>query len=135
MMSVFQRYFSGDCMSQQLKTAALTLALATALCLPVYGMAQDAKIAVVDTQALTILSDEGKVANEKIEKRIQAMTEEMDKARKDIEAKEKRLRDQDRLMAAAAKTQLQNEIKDDQVKFDRKSEDYQKEIEELQNTL
>lgn len=122
-------------MSQQFKTAALTAVLLTAFCLPVRGMAQDAKIAVVDTQALTFMSDEGKIAGDKIEKRIQTMTVEMEKARKDIEDKEKRLRDQDRLMSAAAKTQLQNEIKDDQIKFDRKSEDYQKEIEEMQNTL
>jgi Skp family chaperone for outer membrane proteins len=123
-------------MSQQLKITALTAALLTiALCLPLRGMAQDARIAVVDTQALTFMSDEGKIAGEKIEKRIQAMTAEMEKGRKDIEDKEKRLRDQDRVMSAAAKTQLQNDIKDDQIKFDRKSEDYQKEIEEMQNTL
>src|SRR5262245_24531367 len=123
-------------MSQQLKTAALMVGLLLiAFCLPLMGMEQDAKIAVVDTQALTFMSDEGKIAGEKIEKRIQAMTAEMEKARKDIDDKEKRLRDQDRLMAAAAKTQLQNEIKEDQIKFDRKSEDYQKEIEEMQNTL
>jgi Skp family chaperone for outer membrane proteins len=123
-------------MSQQLKTAALMAGLLLiAFCLPLMGMEQDAKIAVVDTQALTVMSDEGKIAGEKIEKRIQEMTVEMDRARKSIEEKENRLRTQDRLMAAAAKTQLQNEIRDDQIKFDRKSEDYQKEIEQMQNTL
>jgi Skp family chaperone for outer membrane proteins len=123
-------------MSQQLKTAALSVALlCIAFCLPLSGMAQDAKIAVVDTQALTLASDEGKIAGEKIEKRIAVMTAEMDKARKDIEDKQTRLRTQDRLMSAAAKTQLEGEIKSDQVKFDRKSEDYQKEIEEMQTSL
>jgi Skp family chaperone for outer membrane proteins len=53
-------------------------------------LAQASKIAVVDVQALTLASDEGKSVNDKLDKRIQAITAEMDKARKDIEAKEKR---------------------------------------------
>jgi Skp family chaperone for outer membrane proteins len=123
-------------MSQQMKTAVLTIALfCGVICLPHNGMAQNAKIAVVDTEAVTFMSDEGKAANEKIEKRVQAMTAEMDKLRKDFEDKENNLRTRDRLMSAAAKAQLQKEIDDDKIKFERKSQDYQKEIDELQNTL
>ena len=41
-------------MSQQMKTSVLTLALlCITFCLPQSGQAQDARIAVVDTQALT----------------------------------------------------------------------------------
>jgi Skp family chaperone for outer membrane proteins len=123
-------------MSQQMKTSVLTLALlCITFCLPQNGQAQDAKIAVVDTQALTIASDEGKAVNEKIEKRIQAMGTEMEKLRKDIEGKEERLRTQDRVMSATLKAQLQGEIKEDQIKFERKNQDYQKEIEEMQNQI
>jgi outer membrane protein len=123
-------------MSQQMKTSILTFALVCiTFCLPKNGQAQDARIAVVDTQALTIASDEGKAVNEKIEKRIQAMGTEMEKLRKDIESKEERLRTQDRVMAAALKAQLQSEIKEDQIKFERKNQDYQKEIEQMQNEM
>ena len=123
-------------MSQQMKTSVLTLALlCITFCLPQNGQAQDARIAVVDTQALTIASDEGKAVNEKIEKRIQAMGTEMEKLRKDIEGKEERLRTQDRVMAATLKAQLQSEIKEDQIKFERKNQDYQKEIEQMQNDM
>ena len=49
-------------MSQQMKTSVLTVALmCITFCLPQIGLAQDAKIAVVDTQALTVGSDEGKI--------------------------------------------------------------------------
>jgi outer membrane protein len=123
-------------MSQQMKTSVLTIALmCITFCLPQNGMAQDAKIAVVDTQALTVGSDEGKAVNDKIEKRIQAMGTEMEKLKKDIEGKEERLRTQDRVMSATLKAQLQSEIKEDQVKFERKNQDYQKEIEEMQNQM
>jgi Skp family chaperone for outer membrane proteins len=123
-------------MSQQMKTSVLTLALlCITFCLPQNGQAQDARIAVVDTQALTIASDEGKAVNEKIEKRIQAMGAEMEKLRKDIDGKEERLRTQDRVMAATLKAQLQSEIKEDQIKFERKNQDYQKEIEQMQNDM
>ena len=48
-------------MSQQMKTSVLTFALVCiTFCLPQNGQAQDARIAVVDTQALTVASDEGK---------------------------------------------------------------------------
>ena len=123
-------------MSQQMKTSVLTLALlCITFCLPQNGQAQDARIAVVDTQALTIASDEGKAVNEKIEKRIQAMGTEMEKLRKDIDGKEERLRTQDRVMAATLKAQLQSEIKEDQIKFERKNQDYQKEIEQMQKSI
>jgi Skp family chaperone for outer membrane proteins len=123
-------------MSQQMKTSVLTFALmCITFCLPQNGQAQDARIAVVDTQALTVASDEGKAVNEKIEKRIQAMGTEMEKLKKDIEGKEERLRTQDRVMSTTLKAQLQAEIKEDQIKFERKNQDYQKEIEEMQNQL
>jgi len=123
-------------MSQQMKTSVLTLALVCiTFCLPQNGQAQDARIAVVDTQALTVASDEGKAVNEKIEKRIQAMGTEMEKLRKDIEGKEERLRTQDRVMSTTLKAQLTSEIKEDQIKFERKNQDYQKEIEEMQNQM
>jgi Skp family chaperone for outer membrane proteins len=122
-------------MSPQVKSAVLTVVLLCLAGLPQDGMAQNAKIAVIDTEAVTVMSDEGKVANEKIEKRVQAMTADMDKMRKDIEAKENDLRTRERLMSATALTQLKNEIADAKIKFERKSQDYQKEIDEMQNTL
>jgi outer membrane protein len=122
-------------MSPKLKMAVRTVALLCFAGLPQVGMAQTAKIAVIDTEAVTFMSDEGKAANEKIEKRVQAMSAEMDKMRKSIEEKETNLRTQDRLMAATRKAQLQKEIEDEKIQFDRKNQDYQKEIEEMQNAL
>jgi outer membrane protein len=121
-------------MSQQLKTALLIVIL-LGVSVPRTGMAQEAKIAVVDVQALTLASDEGRAANEKLDKRVQALTAEMDKARKDIDEKETRLRTQDRLMSAAAKGQLQRDIDDAKRAFDRKNQDSQKELTDLQNQL
>jgi len=81
------------------------------------------------------MSDEGKVIGEKLEKRYQEISAEMQKLQQAIEEKENRLRTQDRLMSAAAKTQLNREINDDKVAFDRRNEDYQRELSELQNRL
>jgi len=121
-------------MSQPLKTALLIVIL-SGLCLPARGMAQDAKIAVVDVQALTLASDEGKAAGDKLDKRIQAITAEVDKVRKDIENKETDLRTRERVMSATAKAQLQREIDDAKRTFDRKNQDYQKELNDMQNDL
>ena len=121
-------------MSQQLKTALLIVALC-GICLPKLSVAQDAKIAVVDVQALTLASDEGKAIGDKLDKRVQALTAEMDKARKDIEAKENDLKTRDRVLSAAAKTQMQRDIDDAKRTFDRKNQDYQKELTDLQNEL
>src|SRR6185436_2119242 len=121
-------------MSQPLKTALLLVVL-LGISIPRNGMAQASKIAVVDGQALTLASDEGKSVNDKLDKRIQAITAEMDKARKDIEAKENDLKTRDRVMSAAAKTQMQRDIDDAKRTFDRKNQDYQKELTDLQNEL
>jgi hypothetical protein len=59
----------------------------------------------------------------------------VDKARKDIEAKENDLRTRERLLSATQKTQLQRDIDDAKRVFDRKNQDYQKELNDLQNDL
>ena len=120
-------------MSQKLKT--LWIVLAGIVCLPQISPAQEVRIAVIDIEVLTYTSDDGKAANDKLEKRFQAISAEMDKARKDIEEKETRLRTQDRLMSAGAKSQLTKEIDDGKKQFDRKNEDYQKEMADLQSEL
>jgi Skp family chaperone for outer membrane proteins len=123
-------------MNHKFRTAALTITMALSfICLPRTSWAQESKIAVVDIQTLTLMSDEGKAVNDKLEKRFQAISAEMEKTRKDIEDKETRLRNQDRLMSAAAKQQLATEIDADKVKFDRKNQDYQKEMNDMQAEL
>jgi outer membrane protein len=133
-MEIFQGHVLEKVMSQQLKTALLIGALC-GICLPKLSIAQDAKIAVVDVQALTLASDEGKTIGEKLDKRVQALTAEMDKARKDIDAKENDLKTRDRVLSAAAKTQMQRDIDDAKRTFDRKNQDYQKELTDMQNEL
>ena len=120
-------------MGQKLKT--VLIALAGFLCLPQISLAQEVRIAVVNIEVLTYTSDDGKAVNSQLEKKFQAISLEMDKARKDIEEKETRLRTQDRLMSAAAKAQLSKQIEDDKIRFDRKNQDYQKEMQELQGEL
>ena len=122
-------------MTQYFKTAILTAALAGFLGLPRIAVAQDAKIATVDIQTLTLMSDAGKAANDQLEKRFQAISAEMEKARKDIEDKETSLRTRERLMSAAAKASATKEIEDDKIRFDRKNQDYQNEMAEMQNRL
>jgi Skp family chaperone for outer membrane proteins len=123
-------------MTRFLKTAALTLVLAViVLYFPQNGLAQDAKIATVDVQALTLMSDEGKALGERLEKRYQEISAELQKEQKAIEEKETRLRTQDRLMSATAKAQLAKEIDDAKIIFDRKNQDYQKEMDDLQRDL
>ena len=123
-------------MSQKLRTASLLIALTCAIvCLPQRSLAQDAKIAVVNSEQMTTLSDEGKAANEKLDKRFQEIAAEMQKAEKEISEKENTLKTRDRLMSAAAKAQLSKEIADDKVKLDRKDMDYQKEMNEMQAEL
>jgi outer membrane protein len=120
-------------MGQKLKTVFLFVL--AGICLPQLSLAQDIKIAVVDIELVTYTSDDGKAMNEKLDKRFQVISAEMDKERKSIEEKETRLRTQDRLMSATAKAQLSKEIEDGKTKFDRKNQDYQKEMVELQNEL
>lgn len=123
-------------MNLRLKTTALTIAVACiVVCLPLNGVAQDVRIAVIDTRALTLMSDEGKVAGEKLQKRLDVIRAEMDKLRKEIEDKENTLRTRDRLLSAAAKTALSNDITSDKTKFERKAQDYEKEMNEMQNAL
>ena len=123
-------------MTQILKAAFLTIVAAgLVVCLPQSGLAQVAKIAVVDVQALTLASDEGKALGDKLEKRYQEISKELQTAQKDIEDKETRLRTQDRLMSATAKAQLAKDIESAKVIFDRKNQDYQKEMDDLQKDL
>src|SRR5215510_13636777 len=98
-------------MRQDLKSVLLSLVVG-GLCLPSIAVAQDAKIAVVDVQALTLASDEGKTVMEKWEKRFQTISAEMEKTRKEIDGKENDLRTRERLMSATAKTQLSRDIDD-----------------------
>jgi outer membrane protein len=123
-------------MTQNLRAAVLTIVLAAiVVCLPQSGLAQVSKIAVVDVQALTLASDEGKAIGDRLEKRYQEISAELQKTQKDIEDKEKRLQTQDRLMSAAAKAQLAKDIEAAKVAFDRKNQDYQKEMDDLQKDL
>src|SRR4026209_863898 len=120
-------------MGQRLKT--LWIVLAGIVCLPQISQAQEVKIAVINLDELTYTSDDGKAVSDKLEKRFQAISVEMDKARKDIEEKETRLRTQDRLMSAQAKAQRTKEIDDGKIRFDRKNQDYQKEMQDLETEL
>jgi outer membrane protein len=123
-------------MTRFLKTAGLTMVLAViVLYFPQNGLAQDAKIATVDVQALTLMCDEGKAIGERLEKRYQEISAELQKEQKALEEKETRLRTQDRLMSATAKAQLAKEIDDAKIVFDRKNQDYQKEMDDLQRDL
>jgi outer membrane protein len=122
-------------MSQQLKTALMTAAFAVSSLLPRVALAQDAKIALVDMQSLVRTSDEGKDINAKIEKRFQTISGEMEKLRKEIEDKESNLRQLERTLNSAAKAQRAKEIDEEKIRFDRKNQDYQKEISEMEATL
>ena len=123
-------------MTQQLKTTVLAIAVASiALCLPLKGVAQDARIAFVDTQELTLGSEEGKVAGDKLQKRLDVIRMEMDKLRKDIEDKEASLRARERLLNPQTKDAEQRKIEADKVNFERKAQDYEKEMNEMQSVL
>jgi Skp family chaperone for outer membrane proteins len=123
-------------MNQSFRTTALTIAAACiVVCLPLKGVAQDSRIAVVDTRMLTLMCDEGKIAGDKLQKRLDVIRTEMDKLRKDIEDKDTNLRTRDRLLSSAAKASLAKEIEDDKFKFDQKAQVYEKEMNEMQTTL
>jgi Skp family chaperone for outer membrane proteins len=123
-------------MTQYLKTTALTIAVACiVVCLPEKGVAQDAKIAVVNTRTLTLMSDEGKVAGDKLQKRLDVIRIEMDKLRKEIEEKDNTLRTRERLLSAQAKATLTKDIEDGKFKFEQKAQVYDKEMNEMQAEL
>jgi Skp family chaperone for outer membrane proteins len=121
-------------MSQHLRVLALTIILG-ALCFPQRGMAQELRIAVVDIETLTFMTDEGKAVSEKLKKRFDEISALMQKAQADIEAKEKQRRDQDRALNAAAKQAMDRDIDNLKIAFERKNQDYQKEYTDLQNEL
>ncbi len=123
-------------MRQLCKAAALMTVLAMGMGLPERALAQELKVAVVDIETLTLTSDEGKAVNEKLKKRYDEIVAIMSKLQKDIEDKEGRLNGpQGRIMSATAKQQLDREIQNDKIAFDRKNQDYQKEMTDLQNEL
>ena len=59
----------------------------------------------------------------------------MGKLQQGIEKKENDLKTQDRVMSATAKAALAKEIESDKINFDRKNQDYQKEMMDYQNEL
>lgn len=123
-------------MNQHFKTTTLAIAVACiVLCLPQMGVAQDSKIAVVNTRTLTLMSDEGKVAGDKLQKRLDVIRTEMDKLRKDIEDKDNSLRTRERLLSAQAKATLAKDIDDSKFRFDQKAQVYEKEMNEMQAEL
>jgi outer membrane protein len=122
-------------MRQLLRAGTLITVLTTGMCFTGNGLAQELKIAVVDIEALTLTSDEGKSINDKLKKRYDEIVAVMSKLQKDIEDKETRLKTQDRVMSATAKAALSKEIETDKITFDRKNQDYQKEITDYQNEL
>jgi Skp family chaperone for outer membrane proteins len=121
-------------MSQHLRALALTIILG-ALCFPQRGMAQELRIAVVDIETLTFMTDEGKTVTEKLKKRFDEISALMQKAQVEIETKEKTRRDQDRALSAAAKQTLDRDIDNLKIAFERKNQDYQKEYTDFQNEL
>jgi Skp family chaperone for outer membrane proteins len=98
-------------------------------------MAQDARIAVVDLQRLTLTSDEGKAASEKLEKRYQEISTLMQAAQKSIQDKETQLKTQERALSETRKAQLAREIDSETVQFQRKNEDYQLEMAQLEEDV
>jgi len=122
-------------MRQYLRVAALITVLASAFAFPKSGLAQDIKIATVDVETLTLTSEEGKAVQEKLKKRYDEISTIMGKLKDDIDAKEDRLKKGDRVMSSANKATLSREIEDAKIEFDRKNQDYQKEMSEMQDTM
>ena len=118
-------------MKQLMKAAVLTIVLMCART----GFAQDAKIAIVDVERLTLASDAGKTASEQLQKKFTEISALMQRSQKEIEDKETRLKTQDRVMSATAKAQLAKEIETDKLTFDRKNQDYQKQLSDMQDDL
>jgi outer membrane protein len=121
----------GEMMTRLTKTALLTVVL---LCARV-GMAQDAKIAIVDMQRLALGTDEGKKASEKLEKRYQEISTIMQGLQKSIEDKENTLKTQERALSDARKAQLAREIDNERKEFTRKNEDFQTELGDTEEQL
>jgi Skp family chaperone for outer membrane proteins len=122
-------------MRQLGRAAILMTVLIAGMCFPGNGLAQDLKIATVDIEALTLTSDEGKAVNDKLKKKYDDIVAIMSKLQQGIEKKESDLKTQDRVMSATAKAALTREIESDKVTFDRKNQDYQKEMMDYQNEL
>ena len=111
------------------------IVLAAGMFLPRNSQAQDLKIAVVDIENLTLNSDEGKAANEKLKKHYDEISVIMQRFQKEIDDKETQLKTQDRVMSATSKATLSRDIEDKKLAFDRKNQDYQKEMSDMQSEL
>jgi Skp family chaperone for outer membrane proteins len=122
-------------MRLHLRAAALLSVLVMGTFLPKIAGAQDLKIAVVDIEALTLNSDEGKAVNDKVKKKYDEISGVMEKLQKDITDKENQIKTAGRAMSEAAKNNLTRDIDALKVSFDRKNQDYQKEITDYQNDL
>jgi outer membrane protein len=102
---------------------------------PVAAMAQEARIAVLDLQSVAFSSNDGKAATAKLEKRYQEISTIMQAAQKAILDKETTLKTQERALSEARKNQLIREIDSERLAFNRKNEDFQREIGQLEQEL
>jgi Skp family chaperone for outer membrane proteins len=121
-------------MRQFLRAAALTIILG-ALSFPKSGMAQELRLVVVNIEQLTFTSDEGNLAADKLKKKFDEITAIMTKLQKEIDDKETTLRTGERALSTAAKQAIGREIDNLKIAFDRKNQDYQKEMMDYQNEL
>jgi outer membrane protein len=118
-------------MIRLIQTAFLLIALFGARA----AYAQDLRIAVVNLQRLTTGTEEGKKANEKLEKRFQEISAEMQKLSRTIEEKEAELKKQGLVLSATRRDQIAREIENDKINLSRKNEDYQRELAEMEQEV
>ena len=116
----------------------VSLLIAISLLLPAALLGQAApanKVAVIDFQAALANNAEGRKAQERLGAEVTKRQGEMEKIQKDLEDAQTKLRTQDRALSDAAKADLSRNIDRMTTELQRKNDDAQKELTELQQQL
>ena len=93
------------------------------------------KIGVVDMQRAIVESVEGKKAESKFTAKFDEFRKDIDARQKHIEDQQNKLKTQDKMLSDAAKTDINRDLEKSQTELKRLQEDDQKELETLQSEL
>lgn len=115
-------------------TLKLLPMIAVACLLPVTMQAQE-KIGVVDMQRAIIQSAEGKKAEANFSAKFEQYRKDIEARQKHIEDQQNKLKTQDKMLSDSVKADINNDIDKSQTELKRVQEDAQKDLESLRDQL
>jgi len=116
-------------------TRYLAPAIACAWILPAAVFAQEVKIGLVDMERAIVQSAEGKKAEANFNAKFEQLRKDIEAKQKHIEDQQNKLKTQERLLDDAAKASITKDVEKSQTELTRAQDDAQKELDALRNEL